>query len=128
MKLIMETNNTTFMAIHPGEVLREELKERGITQKAFADMIGMRASHLNELINGKRSITITIADKLEKALGIDSISWMNLQTQYNYDIKATKTAIDKTVTLEVSVEDTTMLAEIKRAISMIRGVKHVALL
>lgn len=124
----METNNTTFMAIHPGEVLREELKERGITQKAFADMIGMRASHLNELINGKRSITITIADKLEKALGIDSISWMNLQTQYNYDIKATKTAIDKTVTLEVSVEDTTMLAEIKRAISMIRGVKHVALL
>lgn len=128
MKLIMETNNTTFMAIHPGEVLREELKERGITQKAFADMIGMRASHLNELINGKRSITITIADKLEIALGIDSISWMNLQTQYNYDIKATKTAIDKTVTLEVSVEDTTMLAEIKRAISMIRGVKHVALL
>ena len=124
----METNNTTFMAIHPGEVLREELKERGITQKAFADMIGMRASHLNELINGKRSITITIADKLEIALGIDSISWMNLQTQYNYDIKATKTAIDKTVTLEVSVEDTTMLAEIKRAISMIRGVKHVALL
>ncbi|MBQ0069476.1 MAG: HigA family addiction module antidote protein [Bacteroidales bacterium] len=124
----METNNTTFMAIHPGEVLREELKERGITQKAFADMIGMRASHLNELINGKRSITITIADKLEKALGIDSISWMNLQTQYNYDIKATKTASDKTVTLEVSVEDTTMLAEIKRAISMIRGVKHVALL
>lgn len=124
----METNNTTFMAIHPGEVLREELRERGITQKAFAEMIGMRASHLNELINGKRSMTISIADKLEKALGIDSISWMNLQTQYNYDIKNIGTTQEKTITLEVSVEDSSMLADIKRAIGMIRGVKHVALL
>lgn len=50
-------------------------------------MIGMRTSHLNEIIKGKRNITIAIADRLEEALGIPSISWVNLQTQYDYDCK-----------------------------------------
>lgn len=76
--------------VHPGEILREELKERKLTQKAFAEQIGMRPSHLNELIKGKTSMTIAIADKLQEALGIDSQSWISLQTQYNYDLKAQK--------------------------------------
>ena len=76
--------------VHPGEILREELKERKLTQKAFAEQIGTRPSHLNELIKGKTSMTIAIADKLQEALAIDSQSWINLQTQYNYDLKAQK--------------------------------------
>ena len=113
--------------VHPGEILFEELKERGITQKAFAAQIGMRPSHLNELLHGKASFTMNIADKIQEALGIDSRSWMNLQTQYNYDVKALEMASQpKTATLQVSVEDATLLADIKRAISLIRGVKRVA--
>lgn len=87
----METRNerkVPFMATHPGRILKNELGERGISQKEFAQMIGMRTSHLNEIIKGKRNITIHIADKLEQALGISSISWVNLQTQYDYDMKA----------------------------------------
>lgn len=86
----METKNerkVPFLATHPGRILQNELGERGISQKDFAQMIGMRTSHLNEIIKGKRSITIAIADKLEEALGIPSISWVNLQTQYDYDCK-----------------------------------------
>lgn len=113
--------------VHPGEILSEELKERGITQKAFAAQIGMRPSHLNELLHGKASFTMNIADKIQEALGIDSQSWMNLQTQYNYDVKALEMSSQpKTATLQVSVEDATLLADIKRAISLIRGVKRVA--
>lgn len=74
--------------VHPGEILHEELLERGITQKAFAAQIGIRPSHLNELLHGKTSMTIAIADRIQEVLGIDSQSWMNLQTQYNYDLKA----------------------------------------
>ena len=117
------------MPVHPGEILSEELKERGLTQKAFAAMIGMRPSHLNELLHGKTNFTISIADKIQKALGIDSMSWMNLQTQYNYDVKAmdsSSTNPIKAATLQVSVEDASLLADIKRAISLIRGVNHVA--
>lgn len=118
------------MPVHPGEILKEELKERGLAQKAFAEQIGMRPSHLNELLKGKISVTIAIADKLQQALGIDSQSWINLQTQYNYDLKALEeTEISqspKSAKLEVSIEDTTLLTEIKKAISLIRGVGRVA--
>lgn len=120
-------NPSAFIATHPGEVLAAELEERGITQKAFAEEIGMRPSHLSELINGKRNVTMAIADKLQEALGIDAQSWMNLQVQYNYDIqKAVEPS--KPATLQVSVEDTSILEEIRRAISLIRGVGKVAVL
>ncbi len=127
----MATRNnqpSAFMATHPGAVLKAELEERGLTQTAFSKEIGMQPSHLNELIRGKRPMTIAIADKLEKVLGIESIAWMNLQTQYNYDCKALAEKEAKTITLEVSVEDATLLADIKRAISMIRGVGRVAMM
>lgn len=118
--------------VHPGEILKEELKERGLTQKEFAAQIGMRPSHLSEIVNGKSSITIAIADKLQSALGIDSQSWINLQTQYNYDLKALESTANasaaKVAILEVSIEDTALLSDIKRAISMIRGVGRVAVM
>lgn len=120
-------NATAIIATHPGTILRYELEERGLTHKAFAEEIGIRPSHLSELINGKRSMTIAIADKIEAALGIDSQSWMNLQTQYNYDIKNHTTPMES-ATLQVTVEDTSILADIKRAISLIRGVGKVAVL
>lgn len=89
----METRNehrVPFMATHPGAVLKLELDERNIKQKDFAKTIGMLPSHLNEIIKGKRSITLSIANKLEKALGISSMSWMNLQNNYDYDVNAIK--------------------------------------
>jgi HTH-type transcriptional regulator/antitoxin HigA len=57
-------------AIHPGEVLREELRERGITQKEFAEVIGIQAACLNEFIKGKRGLTESLAYRLEQSLGI----------------------------------------------------------
>jgi addiction module HigA family antidote len=90
MKIIIGVKNellTPYMAIHPGSILRAELKERGISHKKFAEKIGMQTTHLSELINGKRAISEAVADKLEEALGIPSLDWMNLQNQYNYDVK-----------------------------------------
>lgn len=73
------------MAIHPGYILKEEIIERGISQKDLAKGIGMQPSHLNEIIKGKRSINKQVADKLEEALGIPSIDWINLQIKFDYD-------------------------------------------
>ena len=56
------------MAIHPGEVLGEELKSRGISQKEFAQSVGMQATHLSALIHGMRNITPALAAKLETGL------------------------------------------------------------
>lgn len=68
---------------HPGEMLREELESRGITQTKLANEIGIKASLLSELINGKRDFTIEYAMLIEAALGIDADFWLNLQSAYN---------------------------------------------
>ena len=73
-----------FSISHPGKILRRELEERGIRQKDFAVQIGMQATHLNSLINGKKDISEKIAIKLENALGISSIEWLNMQNKYDY--------------------------------------------
>lgn len=79
---------TPAKAIHPGEILHDELGERNIRQKDFAAMIGMANTQLNEIIKGKRSLNAELALLIGKALGMDAVLWMNLQT--NYDLDAAK--------------------------------------
>jgi plasmid maintenance system antidote protein VapI len=47
---------TPFIATHQGEMIKDELKERRMTQKQLANETGIKASVLSETINGKRSI------------------------------------------------------------------------
>ncbi len=72
--------------LHPGELLGEELEAREISQKEFAEVVGLRPSHLNELIKGKRNVSALLALKMEKSLGIDADIWMRLQVQFDLDI------------------------------------------
>ena len=76
----------TDVLLHPGEVLGEELAARGIAQKDFAELVGMRPPHLNELIKGKRHISALLALKIEQQLGIDADSWMRLQVDYDLEV------------------------------------------
>ena len=80
---MIANNLIPFEPTHPGEILREELECRGITQTKLANEIGVKVSLLNELINGKRDFTIEYAMMIEAALGIDADFWMNLQFAYN---------------------------------------------
>lgn len=86
----MATRNNRLVparAIHPGEILREELQERGIKQKDFALAINVQATHLNEFIKGKRNLNEDLAMKLESQLGIPFKTWMNLHNGYMYECK-----------------------------------------
>lgn len=69
--------------IHPGEMLRDELEARGISQRKFAAVIGVSYSVLNEVINGKRPINTEYALKIEAATGIPAYIWINMQSAYN---------------------------------------------
>lgn len=80
---MIANNLTAFEPTHPGEILREEIECRGITQTKLANDLGIKVSLLNELINGKRDITIEYAMMLDAALGIDADFWVNLQNDYN---------------------------------------------
>ncbi|MFB6305783.1 MAG: HigA family addiction module antitoxin, partial [Flavobacteriales bacterium] len=70
--------------IHPGEILKDELNSRAISQQQLAEGMNMSKSEISLLLHGKRNITAHIAVLLEKALNIDAEVWMNLQS--NYDI------------------------------------------
>ena len=59
-----------FIATHPGELIKDELKERNLTQKELSEMTGIKPSVLSETIHGKRSVSLNVAIALEKALGI----------------------------------------------------------
>lgn len=80
---MIANNLTPVHPTHPGEVLREEIESRGITQSKLANEIGVKVSLLNELINGKRDFTIEYALLIEAALGIDADFWINMQNAYN---------------------------------------------
>lgn len=70
---------------HPGEMLKEELQARGISQRKFAALIGMSYTVLNEILNGKRAITTEYALKIEAATNINARIWIGLQTDYNIE-------------------------------------------
>ena len=82
----MKTNQyIPFEATHPGSVLKDELKARGISQIDFARDIGMPRTMLNEIIKEKRAITAEVALSLEKALEIPADYWMRFQAGYELD-------------------------------------------
>lgn len=72
----------TYIAIPPGETIKEQLDDRGMTQKEFADRMGMTQKHISQLINGKVSLTPETADKLEMVLGIPAKFWIRLEASY----------------------------------------------
>ena len=71
------------MLIHPGEMLKDEIEARGITQKDLAKRMGVSYTVFNEILNGKRPITTEYALLLEAAVGIDAGVWLRLQADYN---------------------------------------------
>ncbi|MBE6203016.1 MAG: addiction module antidote protein, HigA family [Rikenellaceae bacterium] len=71
---------------HPGEVLKEEIEYRGISQKQLSKQMGISYSMLNEILNGKRPITETIALCFEAALGVEAELLVNMQTRYTMQI------------------------------------------
>lgn len=105
-----------FVATHPGELIKDELKERKLTQKKLAEMTGIKASVISETISGKRSVSMNMAVALEKALGIPAEMWMNLQTQYNLDTAgiADRDGRKETIPVTIPVQDRNLLKEIVR--------------
>jgi len=69
--------------IHPGEMIKDEIEERGISQRQLAAQMEVSASVLNEVLNGKRPVTTEYALMLEAVLGIDAAIWLRLQMDYN---------------------------------------------
>ena len=78
----------TYRPTHPGALIKKELKDRGLSQKAFAEAIGMRPSHISEVINGNRRITIQFAECVEDWLGLSAKLLLDMQLTYDIACKS----------------------------------------
>ena len=68
---------------HPGEILKEEIEYRGISQRKLAERMGIGYSVLNEILNVRRPVTEKTAMMFEAALGVEAEPLMRLQMRYN---------------------------------------------
>ena len=81
--MVTKTNAYPDIAIPPGEYIEEEIEARGISQKELASRMGRPVNTINEIINGKKSITAETALQLEAVLPeIPARFWLNLETDY----------------------------------------------
>jgi addiction module HigA family antidote len=79
----MEAKKFGYYPTHPGEVLKEEIEYRKISQRKLATDIGMSPTALNEILNGKRPVSTTSAYLFEAALGIPAAMLLKIQLQYD---------------------------------------------
>ena len=109
-------NPAPFMAVHPGMMIKPELEERRISQKDFAKMIGIQASHLSEVLNGKRALTTDLAVKIESAIGLPAKVLLAAQAQYELEsANPTSDNMEKeTIAITIPVGDRNLLREIVR--------------
>ena len=75
-----------FTPTHPGEVLKDEIEYRNISQSRLAKQMGMSYKVLNDIMNERRPITIITAMMFEAALNIPADSLMHLQLKYNMQV------------------------------------------
>ena len=68
---------------HPGEVLKDEIEYRGISQKKLAMEMDVPYTLLNEILNGKRAVNTEFALLIEAALDLPAEPLLKMQTRYN---------------------------------------------
>jgi HTH-type transcriptional regulator/antitoxin HigA len=76
----------TYVAIPPGETVKEIIEDRGISVSAFAKEMRMKESEIDKLLNGSIPITERIAERLQNTIGVDREFWINLEAGYRDDI------------------------------------------
>lgn len=80
-------------AIHPGEHLKDELAELGVSAPELARQLRIPVGELTEIIGGTRSITAETAVLIGHWFGTSAAFWLNLQTLY--DLRRAEKALNK---------------------------------
>ncbi len=83
MDNMIANNMTPAFPTHPGEVLKDEIEYRGISQRKLAEEMGIAYSALNEILNARRPVTEKTALLFEAALGVNAEPLLKMQMRYN---------------------------------------------
>ena len=92
--------------VHPGEILKEEIEYRGISQGKLSAQMGISLCMLNNILNEKQQITTQTAMLFDAALGIPAYILIGLQTDYDMQVASN----DKVLTNRI--------AQIRKAVAV----------
>lgn len=84
-------------AVHPGDVLKDEIEELNLSVSELARQIGVPANRLSQIIRGRRAVTGDTALRLGHWFGMNPQFWMNLQT--SHDLARARAAVGASVEL-----------------------------
>ena len=68
--------------VHPGDILREEIKALEMSAKALATALDVPGNRVTAILNGQRGITADTALRLSRYLGTTPELWLNLQKTF----------------------------------------------
>lgn len=77
-------------AIHPGEILAEELEELGVTPTELSRQIKVPANRVTQIINGRRGVTGDTALRLGHWFNMSPQFWLNLQSAFDLRVAEQK--------------------------------------
>ena len=84
-------NNKKIEPIHPGTILKEEfLDAMNITQYRLAKDISVPPRRINEIVHGKRAISVDTALRLGRYFKMSPKFWLNLQSHYDLEVQSDK--------------------------------------
>ncbi|MGM9693635.1 MAG: HigA family addiction module antitoxin [Alloprevotella sp.] len=83
---MIANNLGPFKPTHPGEVIKDEIEYRHITQKELAEKMEVSYNILNEVVNGKRAMSSKFALLCEAVLGIPAHILTGLQADYDLQV------------------------------------------
>ena len=65
--------------VHPGEILRDELDELGLSANALSKALGVPVNRVTMILNGQRGVSADTALRLARYFGTTPQLWLNLQ-------------------------------------------------
>ena len=80
---MIANNIDPYEPTHPGEVLKDEIEYRGISQRKLAIAMDVPYTLLNEVLNGKRPVNTEFALLIEATLDLPAEPLLKMQTRYN---------------------------------------------
>ena len=93
---MIANNLIPFEPTHPGEIIKDEIEYRGLSQRKLAAQMGISYMLLNEILNGKRAVSAHYALLFEAALGIPAQIWIRMQTKYDLQVaKSDKSFLER---------------------------------
>lgn len=83
----MKRSKRLMAPVHPGEILREDfMRPLGLTVNKLALELHVPATHVGEIVHGRRRITAETALQLARYFKTNAEFWLNLQNFYDIEV------------------------------------------